>query len=110
MNGHKAIIGRSEAIMAAYVIYQAEVLDPERYEAYKPVAAESVRRAGGRYIVRGGDIDVLEGEAPAGRTVVVEFPDRRTAVEWYRGEYAPARQLRDGAATARMYVVDGLAP
>ena len=96
--------------MAAYVIYQAEVLDPERYEAYKPVAAESVRRAGGRYIVRGGPIDVLEGEAPAGRTVVVEFPDRGTALEWYQGDYAKARALRAGAAIARMYVVDGVAP
>jgi len=96
--------------MAAYVIYQAEVLDPERYEVYKPVAAESVGRAGGRYIVRGGPIDVLEGEAPAGRTVVVEFPDRGTALEWYQGDYAKARQLREGAAIARMYVVDGIAP
>ncbi|MGA3218068.1 MAG: DUF1330 domain-containing protein [Acidimicrobiales bacterium] len=97
--------------MAAYVIYQAEVLDSERYEAYKTVAAESIKRAGGRYIVRGGDIEVLEGEAPAGRTVVVEFPDRRTALEWYRGEtYREARKFREGAAEARMYVVDGVGP
>ncbi len=75
--------------MAVYVIYQAEVLDSERYEIYKPAAAESVRRAGGRYIVRGGDIDVLEGEAPAGRTVVVEFPDRTTALQ-----VVPERGLR----------------
>ena len=46
--------------MAAYVMYQAEVLDGERYEKYKPLAAESIRQAGGRYIVRGGDGDVLE--------------------------------------------------
>ncbi|MGO9659572.1 MAG: DUF1330 domain-containing protein [Acidimicrobiales bacterium] len=97
--------------MAAYVIYQAEVLDSERYEVYKTAAAESVRRAGGRYIVRGGDVDVLEGEAPAGRTVVVEFPDRATARAWYRGQaYGDARKLREGAALARMYVVDGVAP
>ena len=97
--------------MAAYVIYQAEVLDSERYEVYKTAAAESIRRAGGRYIVRGGDVDVLEGDAPAGRTVVVEFPDRGTALEWYRGEtYGEARKLREGAALARMYVVDGVGP
>jgi uncharacterized protein (DUF1330 family) len=97
--------------MAAYVIYQAEVLDAERYEKYKPLAAESIRQAGGNYIVRGGDVDALEGEPPAGRTVVVEFPDRATALEWYRGgAYAEARELRKGAATARMYVVDGVGP
>jgi hypothetical protein len=46
--------------MATYVIYQCDVLDAERYEAYKPKAAASVRAAGGRYIVRGGDAEVLE--------------------------------------------------
>jgi len=95
--------------MAAYVIYQGEVLDPERYELYKVAAAESIRAAGGRYIVRGGDIDALEGEPPLGRTVVLEFPDRRTALEWYRSEsYTEARKIREGAAIARMYVVDGI--
>lgn len=94
--------------MAAYVIYQADVVDPERYELYKVAAAESIRAAGGRYIVRGGEFDTLEGEAPAGRTVVVEFPDRRTALEWYRSQsYTEARKIREGAAIARMYVVDG---
>ncbi len=97
--------------MAAYLIYQAEVLDAERYENYKPLAAESIRQAGGRYIVRGGEFEVLEGEAPAGRTVVIEFPDRATALAWYGGgAYAEAREVRKGAATARMYVVDGVAP
>ena len=67
--------------MAVYVIYQGEVLDSERYEVYKTAAAESIRAAGGRYLVRGGDIEVLEGEVPAGRTVVLEFPDRNTALE-----------------------------
>jgi uncharacterized protein (DUF1330 family) len=95
--------------MAAYVIYQAEVLDSERYEVYKAAAAESIRAAGGKYVVRGGDIEVLEGDAPAGRTVLVEFPDRSTALEWYRGEgYTAARKVRAGAAIARMYVVDGV--
>ncbi len=97
--------------MAAYVIYQGEVLDPQRYEVYKLKAAESIETAGGRYLVRGGEVEVLEGDAPAGRTVVVEFPDRETATGWYRGQmYTEARKLREGAATARMYVVEGLAP
>jgi uncharacterized protein (DUF1330 family) len=96
--------------MPAYVIYQGEVLDAERYEVYKAQAAASIAAAGGRYIVRGGAVDVLEGEGPAGRTVVVEFPDRDAAVRWYHGAaYAEARQTRAGAAHARMYVVDGVA-
>ena len=95
--------------MPAYVIYQGEVTDPERYEEYKTRAAASIHAAGGRYVVRGGDVEVLEGDAPAGRTVVVEFPTMAAAIAWYRGPaYSEARELREGAATARMYAVDGV--
>lgn len=95
--------------MAAYVIYQGEVTDAERYEQYKTRAAASIIAAGGRYVVRGGEIEVLEGEGPAGRTVVLEFPDREAAINWYRSDtYTEIRKIREGAATARMYVVDGV--
>jgi len=95
--------------MAAYVIYQGEVTDPGKYDEYKVQAAESILAAGGRYVVRGGDVEVLEGDAPAGRTVVLEFPTRQAAIDWYRGErYTEIRKIREGAAVARMYVVDGV--
>jgi uncharacterized protein (DUF1330 family) len=95
--------------MTAYVIYQGEVTDAHRYEEYKPKAAASIIAAGGRYVVRGGDVEVLEGEAPAGRTVVLEFPTRQAALDWYRGaEYTAVRKLREGAAQATMYVIDGV--
>lgn len=94
--------------MVAYVIYQGEVLDAERYEQYKLRAADAIHNAGGRYVVRGGDVDVLEGDAPSGRTVVLEFPSRQAALDWYHGdEYRAARTIREGAARARMYIVDG---
>jgi uncharacterized protein (DUF1330 family) len=96
--------------MAAYVIYQGEILDPNRYDEYKIEAAASIIAAGGRYVVRGGHVDVLEGDAPAGRTVVLEFPSRQAALDWYHGDdYTRIRKIRDGAAIARMYVVDGVA-
>ena len=95
--------------MTAYVIYQGEVLDPVRYEEYKTAAAASIAAAGGRYIVRAGDMEVLEGDAPAGRTVVLEFPSMQAALDWYRSDaYTAARALREGAARARMYVIDGV--
>ena len=95
--------------MPAYVIYKAEVLDADRYEEYKLLASASIDAAGGRYLVRGGDFVALEGEAPAGRTVVVEFPSREAALEWYKSEeYTTARRLREGAADATMYLVDGV--
>jgi uncharacterized protein (DUF1330 family) len=96
--------------VAAYVMYQGEVLDAERYDEYKTKAAASIIAAGGRYLVRGGDVEVLEGEAPSGRTVVLEFPTLQAALDWYRSdEYTEIRQIREGAAVARMYVVDGVA-
>ena len=96
--------------MAAYVIYQGEVLDPERYDEYKAKGAESILTAGGKYLVRGGDVEVLEGERPEGRIVLLEFPSREAALAWYRSdEYAEIRKIREGAARARMYVVDGVA-
>ena len=96
--------------MAAYVIYQGEVLDPERYDEYKAKGAESILAAGGKYLVRGGDVEVLEGEPPEGRIVLLEFPSREAALAWYRSdEYTEIRKIREGAARARMYVVDGVA-
>lgn len=96
--------------MAAYVINQCEVTDPVQYEAYKTVAQESIAAAGGRYLVRGCEVTVLEGEPPAGRVVVAEFPNREAALAWYRGAtYSAARKLRASAAVVRMFVVDGVA-
>ena len=95
--------------MSAYVLFQAEVLDPDAYEAYKTKAEATVLAAGGRYIVRGGDVVTLEGDAPVGRTVVLEFPTMQVALDWYRSdEYAVARRLREGVARARVFVVDGV--
>ena len=94
--------------MGAYVVYEAEVTDPERYERYKELAGPAVAAAGGRYLARGGRTASLEGAAPARRAVVIEFDSLEAAVAWYEGEaYTAARALREGAATARAYVVEG---
>jgi uncharacterized protein (DUF1330 family) len=95
-------------LLAAYVIYQGDVVDPERYEAYKAQVTPSIAAAGGRYLVRGGAAEALEGDLPCSRTVVVEFPTKQAALEWYWGEdYTAIRKLREGAARATLYVVDG---
>lgn len=94
--------------MPAYVIYQGDVTDPEQYDKYKPLSGKSIHDAGGRLIVRGGEFDVLEGKEPLSRTVVIEFPTRQAAVDWYNGAaYVEARKVREGAAVANMYVIDG---
>jgi len=95
--------------VAAYVIFQAEVIDPQRYEQYKARTPACIAAHGGRFVVRGGEVEVLEGEPPAGRTVVLEFPSMHAARAWYASdEYTEIRQLRAGAARARAYIVDGV--
>lgn len=59
--------------------------------------------------MRGGDGEALEGELPASRTVVIEFPNRDAARSWYAGAvYTEIRKLREGIARATLYVVDGI--
>lgn len=95
--------------MAAYVIFQADITDQEQYDRYRAATPATIAAAGGRFIARGGAITVLEGDAPAGRTVIVEFPNRAAALDWYHGEaYRAARALRVNAANGRMYIVDGV--
>jgi uncharacterized protein (DUF1330 family) len=94
--------------MPAYVIYQGDVTDPEQYEKYKERSGPSIHASGGRLIVRGGEFEVLEGERPPSRTVVIEFADRAAALAWYHSdEYVAARKLREGAAVASLYAIDG---
>jgi uncharacterized protein (DUF1330 family) len=101
---------RPGGIVTAYIIDQGEVLDAKRYDEYKAKAAASILVAGGEYLVRGGDVGVLEGESPPGRTVVLKFPSMKAALDSYRSdEYIEIRKIREGAARARMYVVDGVA-
>ncbi|HQU26480.1 MAG TPA: DUF1330 domain-containing protein [Acidimicrobiales bacterium] len=94
--------------MSAYVVFEIEVSDPERYERYKALSGPAVAAAGGRYLARGGRTASLEGAAAPSRSVVIEFDSLEAAVAWYEGEaYTAARALREGAATARAYVVEG---
>jgi uncharacterized protein (DUF1330 family) len=94
--------------MTAYLVYQADVYDPAQYELYKAQAAPALAAAGARYLARGGEIEVLEGDPPAGRTVLIEFPSKHAAITFFHSpEYTAIRELRANAAHARMYVVDG---
>ena len=95
--------------MPAYVIVETDVSDPEQYEQYKTAASAAVTAHGGRYLVRGGEQDVLEGDWRPSRLVVLEFADLAAARRWYDSEqYRQARRLREGAAGIRMVAVQGV--
>ncbi len=95
--------------MPAYVIANVEVTDPGPYEAYKTAANASITQHGGRYIVRGGHSEVVEGTFSGSRFVVIEFKDRAAANAWVTSEdYAAAKAHRQGAASMNMVIVEGL--
>lgn len=94
--------------MSAYVIVDIVVHDPGRYEEYKRLAGPTVLQYGGRYVVRGGHTEKLEGSREPHRVVVLEFPTLGRAREWWNSpEYAPAKAIRLQVATSDMILVEG---
>ena len=95
--------------MPAYVIVETDIHDPEQYERYKEASPAAVAAGGGRFVVRGGELAVLEGDWSPSRLVVLEFPDLDAAKRWYDSEvYQEAKKLRDDAASLRMVAVQGV--
>jgi len=95
--------------MAAYLISDVEVLDETQGLRYRELEAASIARHGGRYLVRGAEPQVAEGDWRAGRcVVVVEFPDMNRLQAWYASaDYAEALALRQTALDRRLLFVDG---
>lgn len=94
--------------MAAYLIAEITVTDPQGYEAYRPLAAAAIARYGGRYLVRGGSAEPQEGQA-WGRIVVLEFPSMAQARLFYNSpEYQAAIPLRRASAASRVTLVEGV--
>jgi uncharacterized protein (DUF1330 family) len=95
--------------MAAYVIVEIEVTDPIGYEEYKKQAAATVHKYGGKYIVRGGKTEVLEGNWKPKRIVILEFPTMERAKEWLNcEEYREPRKLRHATSKTNMLVIEGV--
>lgn len=95
--------------MPAYVIVDIDVTDPERYEQYKAATPATLEAAGGRFLVRGGEITILEGDWQPSRLVVLEFENLAAAEHWYESAaYQAAKKLRAGGARMRMVAVQGL--
>jgi len=96
--------------MAAYLVVEVEVHDPARYEDYKAMVPPSLEAYGGRFLVRGGKVETLEGDWAPQRFVMVQFPSLEQARAWWASEgYADAKALRQATATTQMIVVEGVA-
>jgi uncharacterized protein (DUF1330 family) len=94
--------------MAAYVIVDVSIHDPAAYEDYKKLTPAAVAAYDGKFVVRGGQAEALEGEWQPERIVVLEFPTVELAKEWWNSEmYSEAKSIRQRAATTKMIVVQG---
>jgi uncharacterized protein (DUF1330 family) len=93
----------------AYVIVDINVTDPVQYEQYRALAGPAVEAGGGRFIVRGGATEILEGDRVPNRIVILEFPSMDVARAWYDSpQYTEAKAAREGAATGSFIAVEGV--
>ena len=94
--------------MPAYIIAEVEVTNPAGYEAYRPLAGASIAQYGGKFVVRGGKAELVEGAKEPARIVVIEFADTAAAKRWYDSpEYQEALKIRLANSTGRVILVEG---
>lgn len=94
--------------MAAYLIADIKIRDEKSYDEYRKLVAPTVEKYGGKFVVRGGAHETIEGDWTPGRIIVLEFESVARAKEWHDSEeYAPALAIRTRAATTNAIIVEG---
>jgi uncharacterized protein (DUF1330 family) len=92
--------------MSAFVLVEVDIHDPEVYEEYKKLTPGSMEPYGGKFVIRGNPIQVMEGEWKHDRLVLLEFPNKESALEWYNSEnYQKAKKIREKASKANFFIV-----
>jgi len=95
--------------MAGYLIVQIDVEDTDTYEEYKVQVPPIIEKFGGEYLVRGGAMEVVEGEWPWPRLVVLKFPSVEQAKAFHSSvEYEGAKALRRSASKGNAVIVEGV--
>ena len=95
--------------MSAYIFAEIDVFDKEQYKAYQEKTPETIKKFGGRFIVRGGNPEILEGQLDSKRMVVIEFQDKKAAQKWYYSEeYQSILTIRQSASKGRMFLLEGV--
>ena len=109
--GAKAIHAQQAKTPPAYVIAEVEVTDPATLQKYGEKAPQIVASFNGRYVVRGGNVQALEGDPPKGYVVVIAFDSAAKAREWYDSPaYSAIRPFRQAATKSRLFIAEGVAP
>ena len=94
--------------MPAYVIAQLTITDPQGFEEYRTLVPATIAQYGGKYVVRGGRTELLEGQWDPQRLVIIEFENADRAKQWWASEeYREAKLLRQRTARTDLIVVEG---
>ena len=95
--------------MAAYVIADINITDPEIFKKYSEQVPATVEQYGGKYLIRGGEIEKREGDWKPTRVVVIEFENMSTLQKWYSSEeYGGPLQIRHQSAESNVLFVEGM--
>jgi uncharacterized protein (DUF1330 family) len=93
--------------MKAYIIVDIDIKDPVRYENYKKLTPASLVPFDGKFVVRGGPVEILEGSWTPGRFVMLEFPSKENAKAWWSSDiYAEAKAIRQSCSEANMILIE----
>lgn len=91
-----------------YLIGEIDVQNAEQYAAYTAQTPAAIAKHGGKFVVRGGAWEAVEGPPPHGRVVVIEFPSLEAARMFYRSaDYQPLIPIRQSASSSRLFLVEG---
>jgi uncharacterized protein (DUF1330 family) len=94
--------------MRAYILAEIEITNPDGYKEYTTTVPATIEKYGGRFLVRGGQAHVLEGEWPARRRVLIEFPTMEAARKWWDSpEYEKPKALRRANSNGRLLLLEG---
>lgn len=95
--------------MAAYIVVDIEITDPDEYQRYAEQTAATIERYGGKFLVRGGQPETIEGDWKTKRIVILEFPSIEQAKKWYDSpEYSAIIGIRHRSAISNMLLVHGV--
>ena len=95
--------------MASYFIVDVKVNDPQTYQEYSKLVGPLLEKYGGKFVVRGGATETIEGDWQPQRLVILEFADEEQFKRWYHSpEYTEARNIRFKASTARAILAQGI--
>ena len=94
-----------------YVIAEVDVHDAATFQKYGAKVPDTLKPYGGHYLVRGGKIEGVEGQAPKDRFVVIAFDSAEKARAWENSpEYEAIKPIRHSSATSRVFIVEGVTP